>query len=57
MAVEDSQDLIWAARGWEAMLFFVCFLYSSKAAVKIVVTQKDVAVEDETWDIVLVDGD
>ena len=36
IALGESQDLSWAARGWEAMSFFVFVLYSSKAAVKIV---------------------
>lgn len=36
MAPEELHDCRWVARGWEAMSFFVCFLYSFKAAVKIV---------------------
>ncbi len=56
MALGESQDCSWAARGWEAMSFFVCFLYASKAALKIVSKSVgDVAV-DGTWDIVLVEG-
>ena len=35
IALEESQDLSWVARGWEAMSFFVCFLYAFKAAEKI----------------------
>ena len=36
MALGDSQDLSWAARGWEAISFFVFCSYSSRAAFKIV---------------------
>ena len=36
MALEESQDCSWLARGWEAISFFVCFLYAFKAAEKIV---------------------
>jgi hypothetical protein len=36
MALEESHDCSWVARGWETMSFFVCFLYSFKAAIKIV---------------------
>ena len=59
MALGDSQDLSWAARGWEAMSFFVCFLYSSKAAVKMVpkVVDSDDGSGDGTRDIVLVEGE
>jgi hypothetical protein len=35
MALEESHDFSWAARGWEVMSFFVCFLYAFKAAEKI----------------------
>ena len=56
MALGDSQDFNWAVRGWEAMSFFVSFLYSSKAAVNIVSKLvEDVAVVG-TWDIALVEG-
>ena len=36
MALEESQDCNSVARGWEAISFFVCFLYVVKAAVNIV---------------------
>ena len=36
MALGESQDRSWVASGWEAMSFFVCFLYAIKAAVNIV---------------------
>jgi hypothetical protein len=36
MALEESHDCSWVARGWEAISVFVCCLYSFKAAVKIV---------------------
>jgi hypothetical protein len=32
----ESHDCNWAARGWEAMSFFVCFLYAFEAVVNIV---------------------
>ena len=54
MALEESQDCNWVASGWEAMSFFVFFLYAFKAAVKIVSKfggLEEVAV-GETWDIV-----
>ena len=54
MAVGESQDCSWVARGWEAISRFVCFLYSLKAAAKIIsklVEEVDVA---RIWDIVLV---
>ena len=35
IALEESQDFIWVARGWEAMSFFVCFLYAFRASEKI----------------------
>jgi hypothetical protein len=60
IALEESQDCSWVARGWEAMSFFVRFLYSFKAAVKIVSKfVDDVAVVEGTLDIVLfeLDGD
>ena len=59
MAPGESQDLSWAAKGWEVMSFFVFVLYSSKAAVKIAsklvgAVEVDgnsdmVLVEDENW--------
>ena len=36
MALEESHDCSWVARGWEAISVFVCFLYTFKAAVNIV---------------------
>lgn len=51
--MEESQDLSWSAKGWEVMSFFVCFLYSLKAAVKIV---SKFGEEVEVDDIVLVEG-
>ena len=36
IAVGESQDCTWLARGWEAISFFVCFLYAFKAAENIV---------------------
>jgi hypothetical protein len=35
MALEEPQDFSWVAKGWEAMSFFVCFLYAFKASEKI----------------------
>ncbi len=58
MELGESHDRNWAARGWEAMSFFVCFLYASKAALKIVLKfaeEVDVAV-GRTWDMRLVEG-
>ncbi len=55
MTPGESQDCSWTARGWEAMSSFVCSLYASKAALRIVSKSVgDVAV-DGTWDIVLVE--
>ena len=50
MALGESQDCSWVARGWEATSFFVCLLYSLKAALNIVSkfveeVLKDVAVD------------
>jgi hypothetical protein len=58
MVLGESQDCSWVANGWEAMSFFVWFLYASNAALKIVsksVEVEDVAVEI-AWDMVLVEG-
>ena len=52
MALEDLQDWSWVARGWEAMSFFVCFLYVSKATENIISKFGEDAEEDGTWDIV-----
>jgi hypothetical protein len=54
IALEESQDCSWVARGCEAISFFVCFLYASKAAVYIVskfVEEPEVAIVERTWDI------
>ena len=53
MAVEESQDCRRVARGWEAISRFVCFLYSFKAAAKIVSKLVEEAEVDGTLDIVL----
>jgi len=53
MALEESQDFSCVARGWEAMSFFVCFLYAFRAAVKIVSNFVEEVAVDGTWDIVL----
>lgn len=45
------------AKGWDAMSFFVCFLYVSKAAVNILSKFLEEVAVDETWDIGLVAGD
>jgi hypothetical protein len=34
MAVGESQDCSWVARGWARSLFFVVFSYASKATLK-----------------------
>ena len=52
MAVEESQDFNWVARGWEAISFFVCFLYAFKAAENIVSKFVEDVEVDGTWDIV-----
>jgi hypothetical protein len=51
MALAESQDCSWAARGWEAMSFFVCLLYTFKAAAKMVSKFVEEVEEDGTWDI------
>ena len=53
MALEESHDFSWAARGWEVMSFFVCFLYASKAAVKIVSKFGEEVPVGGIWDIVI----
>ena len=55
MASVDLQAFSSAARGLDAMSFFVVFLYSSKAAAMIV--SKFVEEGDGTWDIVILEGD
>jgi hypothetical protein len=52
MALAESQDFSWVARGWEAMSLFVCFLYTFKAAEKIDSNSEEGAEVDGTWDIV-----
>lgn len=52
MALEESQDCSWMAKGWEAMSFFVCLLYVFKAAEKIVSKFVEDVEVDGTWDIV-----
>ena len=52
MALAESQDWSWVARGWAAMSFFVCLLYVFKAAAKMVSKLVDEVEEDGTWDIV-----
>ena len=47
----ESHALSWSARGWEAMFFFVCFLYSFKAAAKMVSKFGEEVDVDGTWDI------
>ena len=54
MALEESQDWSWVARGCEAISFFVCFLYVSKADANIVSKFRGESEVDGTWDIVLV---
>ena len=54
MAVEESQDCRRVARGWEVISRFVCFLYSFRAAAKIVSKLVEEEEVDGTWDIVLV---
>jgi hypothetical protein len=49
MALEESQDCNSVASGWEAMSFFVCFLYAFKAAVKIVSKFVEEVEGDGTW--------
>lgn len=58
MALGESQDWSWTAKGWELMSLFVCFLYASKAAPKIDSKSGEGIVTDGTWDMVLlVEGD
>ena len=52
MALEESQDFSWVAKGWEVMSFFVFFLYASKAAEKIVSKFVEYVEVDGTWGIV-----
>lgn len=57
MALDESQDCSWVARGWEERSFLVLFLYASKAALKIVSKSVEDVVVDGTWDMVLVERD
>jgi hypothetical protein len=52
MALDESQDFSWVAKGWEVISFFVCFLYAFKASVKIVSKFVEGVEVDGTWDIV-----
>ena len=54
--MEEPQDLIWVAKGWVAISFFVCFLYSFKEAVKMASKFGEEVEADEIWDIVQVEG-
>ena len=55
MALGESQDWSWTARGWELMSLFVCFLYASKAAPKIDSKSVEGIATERTWDMVLQD--
>jgi hypothetical protein len=59
MAVGESQDWNWAARGWVRSLVFVFFSYASKAALR---TDWKLEPEEEealgwVWDMVLVESE
>ncbi len=54
MALGESQDFSWVARGWEAMSFFVLFLYASKETLKISSKLMEEAVEGGIFDMWLV---
>ncbi len=56
MALGESQDCSWAAKGWEAMSCVVYCLYASKATLKIVSKSVEDVEVDGTWDIVLIEG-
>ena len=51
MALDEPQDFSWVARGWEAMSFFVCFLYAFKAAENIFSKFVEEVEVDGTFDI------
>ena len=55
MALGESQDWSWTARGWELMSLFVRFLYVSKAAPKIDSKSVEGIATERTWDMVLQD--
>ena len=48
MALGESQDCSWTAKGWEVMSSFVCSLYASKAVLKIVSESVEGVTVDET---------
>ena len=52
MVLGESQDCSWVAKGWDAMSFFVCFLYAFKAAEMIVSKFVEDVEVDGTWDMV-----
>jgi hypothetical protein len=56
MALGESQDRSWVARGCEAISFLVCLLYACKAAVRIVSKFVEAAEVGGTWDMVLEPG-
>ena len=56
MALEESQDCNSVARGWEAISFFVCFLYVVKASVNIVSKFVQEVEADGTWDMMILVG-
>ena len=56
MALEESQDCNSVARGWEAISFFVCFLYVVKAAINIVSKSVEEVEADGTCDMMLLVG-
>jgi hypothetical protein len=57
MALEESQDCNSVASGWEAMSFFVCFLYAFKAAVKIVSKFVEEVEVDGAWYMMVLVGE
>ena len=52
MALEESQDCSWVARGSEVISFLVCLLYAFKAAESIVSKFVEEVEVNGTWDIV-----
>ena len=56
MALEESHDCSWMARGWAAISLFVCFLYSFKAAVNSASKVAEDVEVDGTGDIMVVAG-
>jgi hypothetical protein len=59
MAVGESQDCSWAARGWEKSLHFVFFSYASRAALKTDWKLEEEEEEEEamgwTWDMIRIE--